>query len=96
MVWISYHKPNTIYQVSLEFPFYLRNHAESRTFSLKNHSVARGYFLMQTSRKDNESCLDGRANPSYNGDFPFSTPANAFFFTVDNSKNHSWIAKIKE
>lgn len=81
MVWISYHNPNAIYhwiKVSLEFPFYLSTQAESRTYSLKNHGGARGYFPMQTSRKDNESCLDGGANPNCNGNFPFSNPANAF------------------
>lgn len=81
MVWIPYQKPNTMYhwiKVSLEFPFYLSTRAESRTYSLKNHGNARGYFPMQSSQKDNGSCLDSGANPKCNGNSPFSTPANAF------------------
>ena len=50
--------------------------AESRTYSLKNHGHARGYFPIQTFRKDNESCLDSGAN--CNGNPPFSSPANVF------------------
>lgn len=67
--------------------------------NLKNRGGARGYFLIQTSRKHNGSCRDSGANPKCNGNSPSSTPANAFF-SVDNSENHSWIAitrwEIKE